>query len=250
MPKNAFEDDLFSCRNDPSTSAAVAFVSKMFAVPRSRLPGLKKEGDVDASNTSKARSERRRKPVGENGVEDLGEGVEKVSLKDSKEIAADAEEAEEEKVGGEQKDGKEENDNDEILLGFARLFSGTLTTTTSSTEVYALLPKYNTALPPTHPRNQPYISPRPVRIKALYEMMGRDLIRVESVKAGNVFAIEGLEGAVLRSGTLCEARTGKEGEGEGLVNLASLHNAVSSFVFSSFFSLLLHNGSSSRVAVR
>jgi ribosome assembly protein 1 len=34
-------------------------------------------------------------------------------------------------------------------------------------------------------------------------MMGRDLIMVDEVPSGNVFAVSGLEGKILRNGTLC-----------------------------------------------
>lgn len=118
---------------------------------------------------------------------------------------------------------------DEALIGFARLYSGTLRLGTTLT---CLLPKYDTTLPATHPRNAKYVTK--VTMRSLYMMMGRDLVAVETVPAGNVFAVGGLEGKVWRNATLC-APSGRgvkegqetEGEGEGLVNLAGVIMAVS-----------------------
>merc|ERR1712093_233822 len=58
------------------------------------------------------------------------------------------------------------SENEEALLGFARLYSGTMK---AGQTVYAILPKYNTALPPSHPRNTKFIVP--VKVDHLYMMM-------------------------------------------------------------------------------
>jgi ribosome assembly protein 1 len=64
-------------------------------------------------------------------------------------------------------------------------------------------------------------------------MMGRELIMVDEVPAGNVCAIAGLEGKILRNGTLCGFGQSREiedldatKEKESLVNLAGLHSTV------------------------
>ncbi|KAF8579687.1 ribosomal protein S5 domain 2-like protein, partial [Ramaria rubella] len=87
---------------------------------------------------------------------------------------------------------------EETLLGFARLYSGTIHI---NSPIHCVLPKYNNSLPPTHPRNTRYVLTAQVR--GLYTMMGRELVPVNKVKAGNVFAISGLEGKVWRNATLC-----------------------------------------------
>ncbi|KAJ7707159.1 hypothetical protein B0H16DRAFT_1633972, partial [Mycena metata] len=92
----------------------------------------------------------------------------------------------------------EEAGDVEVILGFARLYSGTITTGVS---VYGILPKYNASLGPTHPRNTKHIVS--IVVEGLYVMMGRELVAVDSVRAGNIFAIKGLEGKVWRSATLC-----------------------------------------------
>ncbi|KZS87255.1 P-loop containing nucleoside triphosphate hydrolase protein [Sistotremastrum niveocremeum HHB9708] len=104
---------------------------------------------------------------------------------------------------GSETDGSEAT---EVILGFARLYSGILKVNTT---VLAVLPKCNATLPAQHPRNAPFV--RAINISALYTMMGRDLVPVSEVRAGNVFAVAGLEGTVFRSATLCSPNS--EGTG-------------------------------------
>jgi ribosome assembly protein 1 len=93
---------------------------------------------------------------------------------------------------------EETADEEEVLLGFARLYSGKLR---AGSRVAVILPKYDTQKSPSNTRNSKYISL--VTIRGLYTMMGRDLIPAEEIVAGNVFAVTGLEGCVGRSATLC-----------------------------------------------
>ena len=90
------------------------------------------------------------------------------------------------------------------LIGFARIFSGTLSVGDS---VYVLPPKFTPASPHAIPE------PQRVAVTGLYLLMGRGLEPLTSVPAGVVFGVAGLEGHVLKSGTLCSQL-------EGAVNLA------------------------------
>jgi ribosome assembly protein 1 len=90
-------------------------------------------------------------------------------------------------------------DDAEHLIGFARIFSGTLNV---GDEVYVLGPKFTPADPHAAPE------PQKVKVTALYLMMGRGLEPLTSVPAGVVFGIGGLEGHVLKSGTLCSQLPG------------------------------------------
>lgn len=98
-----------------------------------------------------------------------------------------------------------QNDDPEHLIGFARLLSGTLTV---GDEVYVLPPKFT----PSNPHALP--EPKKVTVTALYLLMGRSLETLNSVPAGNVIGIAGLEGAILKSGTICSRL-------EGAPNLSS-----------------------------
>lgn len=92
----------------------------------------------------------------------------------------------------------------ERLIGFARLYSGTIKV---GQELYVLGPKYNPSNPTEHVRR--------ITVTDLYYMMGRDLQSLDEVPAGNVFGIGGLDGDVLKNGTLCSVD-------KGGVNLAGI----------------------------
>jgi ribosome assembly protein 1 len=219
VPKNKLEEDLWSCSVEKD-AYIVAYVSKMFAMPRSRLPPPLKGADVPAvvANTglSSISSEGHLASTPVTAVAPSDPTV------NTPESGADVK-------FNEEKTSDLAND-DEALIGFARLYSGTLTV---GQTLFCLLPKYSPTFPPTHPRNAAHITP--VTISALYEMMGRDLVSVQEVKAGNVFAVGGLEGTVWRNATLCGlGGNGNDDTGKGvststedcLVNLAGVNNQV------------------------
>ncbi|KAA1479454.1 P-loop containing nucleoside triphosphate hydrolase protein [Dentipellis sp. KUC8613] len=203
------ERDLYSC-NSGATASIVAYASKMFAVPSSDLPENKKQHlTVDGSHKQdrKAEDERlkvdKRKKLAESSL------AIPTPTTSSLEIAAGETEDDE---GGLVKP-------DNVLLGFARLYSGTIRV---GATISCVLPKYNNALGPRHPRNQAYIAD--AIVEGLYIMMGRDLVAAESVGAGNVFAIKGLQGKIWRCGTLCAPGiAGDRSSGGWIINLGAVN---------------------------
>lgn len=103
-------------------------------------------------------------------------------------------------------DAPEEKEDPEHLIGFARLYSGTLSVGDS---IYVLPPKFS----PAHPHTSP--EPQKVTVTDLYLLMGRSFEPLSSIPAGVVFGIGGLAGRVLKTGTLCSQL-------EGSVNLAGV----------------------------
>ncbi|KAJ7459683.1 P-loop containing nucleoside triphosphate hydrolase protein [Mycena latifolia] len=177
-PKNKLERDLFASKSDPD-ACITAYVSKMFSVSGKDLPENKKRPMTADEMRARAREAKEAREAAESeGTPALESDVPHNTVPDTEPV--------------------EEAGDAEVILGFARLYSGTITTGTS---VYGILPKYNGALGPTHPRNAKYIITGVV--EGLYVMMGRELVAVDSVRAGNIFAIKGLEGKVWRSATLC-----------------------------------------------
>ncbi|KAF5382529.1 hypothetical protein D9615_002805 [Tricholomella constricta] len=186
-PKNKLEEDLFSSNSAPD-ACVTAYVSKMFAVSTKDLPENKKKPITAEEMRAKAREAREARLAAEEAVKG-GKQTEEQELPSTimpymppVEEAVNAESIE---------DG-------EVVLGFARLYSGTLRTGTS---VYGLLPKYNTALEPTDPSNARNVVT--ATVEGLCVMMGRELVATDVVRAGNIFAIKGLEGKVWRNATLC-----------------------------------------------
>jgi ribosome assembly protein 1 len=166
-----------------STSPAIAYVSKMVAMPESELPQNKRRGG-NAMSPEEARelARKKRAEIAKAQAAAVG-GVD--SLASSFSHAT---------IDSEYQNGEEPSAEDpEHLIGFARLYSGTLKV---GDEIYALPPKFN----PTHPKAHP--TPKKVKVEALYLLMGRSLESLQEVPAGVVFGIEGLEGAILKNGTL------------------------------------------------
>ncbi|CAK9786141.1 P-loop containing nucleoside triphosphate hydrolase protein [Cutaneotrichosporon oleaginosum] len=205
QPVNALEKALFACDQRPD-APLVTYVSKMFAVRRGDLPQFKPREMTAEEMRARGREEReRRTALAAKGEvvdpNELAKPLESLTLAPPEEPkpAADA-------------DG-------EVLLGFSRVFSSVLR---RGTTVAVTLPKYDAELGPDHPRNAKHL--RTATVSDLYMMMGRDLVAVDSVPAGHVCAVAGLDNIVPRNGTLCAANAGGEAPGTaGLVNLAGVN---------------------------
>jgi ribosome assembly protein 1 len=179
QPKNKLEEDLFASNHTPDACVS-AYVSKMFAVSRKDLPENKKKPMT--ADEVRLKSRELREAVGAQGIENSS-----FTNLDIKNIPN--------KLSDEPKHSKE---GSEIILGFARIYSGAIHI---HTDIYCVLPKYMASLGPMHPQNAKYVVT--AHVEGLYVMMGRELVPVASVRAGNTFAIGGLEGKVWRSATLC-----------------------------------------------
>ncbi|KJY00102.1 translation elongation factor 2/ribosome biogenesis protein [Zymoseptoria brevis] len=166
----------------------IAFVSKMISIPESELPANKRRGGALTAEEARELGRKKRAEIaraqaqasGEADVDSVTDALSTAAIGDEKEIQAE---------NGEE----EQADDPEHLIGFARLFSGTLTV---GDEVYVLPPKFT----PARANAQPL--PKKVTVTALYLLMGRSLESLNSVPAGNIVGIAGLEGAVLKSGTI------------------------------------------------
>ncbi|OQD71334.1 hypothetical protein PENPOL_c001G06882 [Penicillium polonicum] len=181
----------------------VAYVSKMVAIPESELLSNKKrsEGAMTAAEALEL-ARRKREEIAKmqaearsNGQEDDFERM--TSIFETTSLITETTEEPEEPV---------EKDDPDHLIGFARLYSGTLSV---GDEIYVLPPKFS----PAHPHASP--EPKKVIVTDLYLMMGRALEPLKSVPAGVVFGIGGLAGHVLKTGTLCSRL-------DGSINLAGV----------------------------
>ncbi|KAI0269862.1 P-loop containing nucleoside triphosphate hydrolase protein [Gloeopeniophorella convolvens] len=205
-PKNKLEKDLYSC-DAGEDARIVAYVSKMFAVPTVQLPENKKPTLSVDERRARAKEARLK---AEESREQSRAGTPSL---------APAVTPSEHPAQDDSLDGLKEAD--ETLLGFARLYSGIIRV---GSTVACILPKYNNDLAPTHLRNKAHVIN--TTVEALYTMMGRDLVAVDSVSAGNIFAIRGLEGSVWRCATICApSAAGVQGEHaeDWMINLGSVN---------------------------
>ncbi|KUI54316.1 Ribosome assembly protein 1 [Cytospora mali] len=188
--------DFKRSKSDP----VVAYISKMVSIPESELPHNKRRGQLSPEEAREmARKKRAEAARAQAAVENrdpvdpLAEALDNATLEDD----------------GPQPESEEKTVVPEHLIGFARIYSGTLAV---GDEIYVIPPKFS----PANPHRQPI--PKKVTVTALYMLMGRGLESLDSVPAGVVFGIGGLEGSgILKSGTLCSQL-------EGAVNLAGVPN--------------------------
>ena len=179
----------------------IAFVSKMVAVPESELPENKRKGGGTMTGEEardlarKKRAEFERTQATQTGGSDSINGL--TDALGSTVI---------DKANGAVEDSPTDPEH---LIGFARMFSGNLSVGDS---VYVLPPKFSPANAHASPE------PQKVTVTGLYLMMGRSLESLASVGPGVICGIAGLEGHVLKSGTLCSQL-------QGAVNLAGVNMA-------------------------
>ncbi|UNI16406.1 Cytoplasmic GTPase/eEF2-like protein (ribosomal bioproteinsis) [Purpureocillium takamizusanense] len=179
-----------------TSDPVVAYVSKMVSIPESELPENRRKTTGQMTG-EEARELARQKRAEAARAQASREANEVGSLTDalgSASIGDTTQETEEKKV------------DPEHLIGFARTYSGTLTV---GDTLYVIPPKWSPADPTADPK------PQEIKVTALYMLMGRNLEALESVPAGVVFGIGGLEGKILKSGTLCSRIN-------GAVNLAGV----------------------------
>lgn len=175
----------------------VAYISKMVAIPESELPkNTKRIGATLTADEARELARKKRDEIAKIQAEanEQADEFSRVTSALASTSLEDETQHEEEKV------------DKEHLIGFARLYSGTLTVGDS---LYVLSPKFSPASPHATPE------PRKVTVTNLYLLMGRGLEPLKSVPAGVVFGIEGLAGHVLKTGTLCSQL-------EGSINLAGV----------------------------
>ncbi|KAJ4295020.1 Cytoplasmic GTPase/eEF2-like protein (ribosomal biogenesis) [Kalmusia sp. IMI 367209] len=185
----------------------VAYVSKMVSIPESELPENKRRGGALSAEEARELGRKKRAEIARQQALTSGgaDAMESVTSALSGAAIGESEMPEE---------SEETNQESEQLIGFARIYSGTLSV---GDEVYVLGPKFTPAKPHTTPE------PQKVKVTALYLMMGRGLESLTTVPAGVVFGIGGLAGRVLKSGTLCSQLPGS-------VNLAGISMGTHSIV--------------------
>ncbi|KAG2123351.1 P-loop containing nucleoside triphosphate hydrolase protein [Suillus cothurnatus] len=214
QPKNKLEQDLFTSNFAPD-AVVVAYVSKMFAVAAKELPENKKRAVTADELCQRVRDvkETRDNSTSVSEIPDPPRAGPESPPSTAPRETSDVSES-------------------EIILGFARLYSGTIHT---GSTIYCVLPKYNASLPPNHAHNVAHLIP--AKVEGLYVMMGRELIPVDSVRAGNTFAIRGLGGKVYRNATLCAPQSIGVPEGtdpiqiqDSLINIGGVTRTVSPIV--------------------
>lgn len=182
----------------------VAYVSKMVAVPVSDLSSSRRKGATLTADEAQALARQKRAEIARarSAAEDTANDTNLIT--DA--IAQTTIASEDQRDLNARADSQATTAaDDETLIGFARVFSGTLHV---GDELYVLSPRHS----PDPAHHCP--PPTKIRINALYLLMGRSLEPLASAPAGAIVGIGGLENSILKTGTLCSAC-------EGAPNLSS-----------------------------
>ncbi|XP_054160603.1 elongation factor-like GTPase 1 [Oppia nitens] len=178
------KNDFIKCSSDRE-SALIICVSKMFSFEKKFLPQFKQKA-LTHEEINERRNKLKTKQLEESNVCNGDVIIKEESNGVNEEILA----------------------NDNVLIAFARVFSGTIRT---GDTVFVLGPKHNVNkiddsividdnLTIDNLTSDQHITK--CCIDDLYILMGRELEAVDEVKAGNILGIGGLDNHIIKSGTL------------------------------------------------
>ncbi|PKU45492.1 elongation factor tu gtp-binding domain-containing protein 1 [Limosa lapponica baueri] len=195
------------------TAPVIVFVSKMFAVDAKALPHNKPK-PLTQEEIAHRRELAKRRHAEKLAANQAKEMSEKTPSENSSEVTENTGDTkgEEQQITGQaetvtSKAMKQEADNKESFIAFARVFSGVAR---RGQKIFVLGPKYDPAESLHKLSSQssatndmpsvPHMSC--CTLENLYLLMGRELEDLEEVPAGNVLGIGGLQDFVLKSATL------------------------------------------------
>lgn len=195
---------LHDCDSSHADKHTMAYVSKLISVPNEELPKETEVGtDVSAEElrerTRIARELAKKASEAAAAAQD-SRANDEYTIKPKK----DPFEWEFEEEDFEQEGEEDTEASEETLVGFARVYSGTLF---KGQKLTVIGPKYDPSLPRGHEKNVDQIV-NDVEIKDLFLIMGRELVRMEHVPAGNIVGVVGLDNVVLKNATICSAIPG------------------------------------------
>lgn len=194
-----FETSIKTCQGQNAEANTLAYVSKMISVPKEELP-------IEITT-----------PITANEIKERNARAREAAIKASEQAAQKQKEVEEAnkeefefalppsntdpfewEYEEDYFDAEEEEDTNETLVAFTRIFSGGLERGQTITVVG---PKYDPTLPNESVTNKSQVI-QDVIIQDLFLIMGRELNRMDKVPAGNIVGIVGLDNIVIKNGTI------------------------------------------------
>lgn len=183
------KQDLLNCSSD-SDAPTIICVSKMFSIERKFLPQFRSRPMTYEEIIEKRNQVKNNRIIKEDGETQQNQISNEETMNEIDEID------------------EVDTSNDHVFIAFARIFSGTIK---RGDKVYVLGPKHD----PSQITDSTVISEgltidqlsssqhvTTTVIQQLYLMMGKELESLDSVPAGNIFGIGGLEQHILKSATL------------------------------------------------
>lgn len=182
-PKDDLERALYACDKRDAT-LPVAYVSKMILVDAADMPENQRRAMTSEEMRAAGKQAREAAAAGTATAAATETATGPAPTTDSGGLEVETDQIEEVV--------EEKAEQAHHLIGFGRLYSGTLHV---GQRIQVLGPKFDGAKSTTQHASE-------TTITGLYMLMGREMVRLESVPAGNVIGIGGLEGKVLKSGSV------------------------------------------------
>ncbi|KAI5964566.1 RIA1 [Candida pseudojiufengensis] len=217
----SFVKAMQDCDSSNADTHTMAYVSKLISVPNEELPTETALGSEISAEELKERA-RIARELAKKASEAAAKAQESKANEDEFVIKPKKDpfewEFEEEDFEEEQEDEEPEETEFETLVGFTRIYSGTLS---KGQKLTIVGPKYDPSLPRDHEKNINQIS-NEIEIKDLFLIMGREFVKMEKVPAGNICGVVGLDQVVLKNATICSPIA----EDKPYVNLASTSTLI------------------------
>ncbi|KAK6456788.1 translation elongation factor 2/ribosome biogenesis protein RIA1 [Scheffersomyces xylosifermentans] len=213
----AFDQAIRTCNSSDPDHHTLAYVSKLLSIPNEELPKEMSSSELTADEIKErgriARELARKASEAAAAVSDAGKTEDEFTI-----VKKDAFEWEFEEEDFEEEDEDDEIEETETLVGFTRIYSGSLS---KGQKITVIGPKYDASLPKDSQVNKEQII-HEVEIKDLFLIMGRELVRMHTVPAGNIVGVVGLDQSVLKNATLTSQIT----EDKPYINLASTSTLI------------------------
>ncbi|CAN6636382.1 ribosome assembly protein 1 [Trichomonascus vanleenenianus] len=183
------------------TGPITSFISKVITVAAKDIPKERKAGGgIESAEDRIARIREQSRKARELA---LASGVGNGGDTDGLAAQLSATSLDEDDIATDSSNVDKAEECDERVIGFARVYSGTISV---GQQVNLLNPRYSPEKPDEHVHT--------VTVSGLFLLMGRDMIPIDHAPAGNIVGIAGLDGKILKSGTIVSVK-------EGGPNLAS-----------------------------
>ena len=217
----SFVKAMQECDSTDAENHTIAYVSKLLSIPNDDLPKLSNSsGSLTAEEIQErgriARELAKKASEAAAMAQDTKKGEDDFIIKPKKDPFEW--EFEEDDFETEEDEDDTIEESTETLVGFTRIYSGTLS---KGQKLTVVGPKYDPSLPRDHPTNVEQIS-NDIEIKDLFLIMGRELVRMDKVPAGNIVGVVGLDDVVLKNGTICSQLP----EDKPYINLASTSTLI------------------------
>lgn len=187
-----FRAAIETCDPSDAEDHTLAYVSKMLSIPASELP--KEITEAPSAQETEEKQRRTREQA-----KKVSEALAQTSIQDSDDIFLETKPDQFQWEFEEDPDEEDEEEAEaETLVAFTRVFSGALQ---KGQLVCVVGPKYDPALPKTHPVNAGQLV-EDVEVEDLLLIMGREFVSVDSVPAGNIVGVVGLGDLILKNATL------------------------------------------------